>query len=94
MTLPKCNLQRSWVQGYVLEFDQPEILNVLDELEGCNPDFGEHLNDYLRCQIPALNPVTQSQEFVWTYVMTDKKITEHGGITIPEGCWRSGQQYF
>ncbi|MEO1209571.1 MAG: gamma-glutamylcyclotransferase [Cyanobacteria bacterium J06638_20] len=79
------------VYGYVLEFDNPTLLNKLDELEDYEPQRPAEANDYNRIEIDVVDENRQPIGRVWFYQMTAERAQAMGGIQIEDGLWRSHQ---
>lgn len=76
--------------GYLLTFDDPAILEILDEYEQHDPEaiapFGSN-NDYERRELEVLDLNQTPIEIAWAYVMTLEQVDRLGGISIPSGIW-------
>jgi gamma-glutamylcyclotransferase (GGCT)/AIG2-like uncharacterized protein YtfP len=75
------------VQGFLLSFSDPEILNQLDWLEDYNPQRPATENEYYRQQIETYNTALTSLGRAWTYLMTPEKVHIYGGTFLPHGWW-------
>ncbi|MBD2460870.1 gamma-glutamylcyclotransferase [Oscillatoria sp. FACHB-1407] len=75
------------VWGYVLVFEDPDVLKDLDELEGYEPQRSPDENEYERVWVEVFDHHQQSLGFVWTYIMTAEKALALGGVLLPEGIW-------
>ncbi|MDX2212025.1 MAG: gamma-glutamylcyclotransferase [Oculatellaceae cyanobacterium bins.114] len=79
------------VRGYVLEFNQPEVLQDLDELEGYDPQRSPDQNEYERVWVEVFDRDRHSLGFAWTYVMTTEQALSLGGVLLPQGVWICNQ---
>lgn len=82
------------VQGYLLTFFTPEILQSLDQLEEYQEHRPPRENAYQRRTIEVFtNSRTEllSLGIAWIYVMEQELIHQLGGTFLPEGYWTSGQ---
>lgn len=86
------------VQGCLLTFTDPAILDILDEFEQHDPetflrlmpdrDIAHH--QYQRQRIPLLSLERSPTESAWAYIMTRHQVTQLNGVTIPTGQWSGG----
>jgi gamma-glutamylcyclotransferase (GGCT)/AIG2-like uncharacterized protein YtfP len=88
---PAMILGEGWVKGFVLTFDNPEILDILDELEAYSPHRPPTANEYQRCQIEALTLMGHSLGFVWAYLMNDAQVKAIAGQLVTNGVWQSSE---
>jgi len=79
------------VQGYVLEFSDPALLAVLDELEEYEPQRPPEENPYNRLEIEVMDEKRQSLGLVWFYQMSLEQAQAMGGVKVTDGVWRSPQ---
>jgi len=77
------------VHGFLLSFTDPEILVVLDEYEGYNPQQSSAHNDYERVRIEVFDGDRLSLGHAWTYQMTVEQAQAWGGVVVPDGLWFS-----
>ncbi|RAM48669.1 MAG: gamma-glutamylcyclotransferase [Hapalosiphonaceae cyanobacterium JJU2] len=75
------------VYGYLLEFDFPEVLVELDELEDYHPARPDSENLYNRQQIQVYNFQGRSLGWAWAYLMTPEMVNNLGGIYQADGWW-------
>ena len=75
------------IQGYLLTFANPDLLNTLDDLEDYRPHRLLEENYYNRREIEIFAPDGQSLGLAWAYFMTVEKIKNLKGIPIPSNCW-------
>ncbi len=75
------------VQGFVLTFADPIILTKLDELEAYNPTRSAAENDYTRALVLTHTPEGVASISAWVYLMTPDRISQWGGILVPDGWW-------
>jgi gamma-glutamylcyclotransferase (GGCT)/AIG2-like uncharacterized protein YtfP len=76
------------VQGFLLSFDDPDILIQLDQLEDYDPAYPSS-SEYLRVMIDVFSPEQQPLGQAWTYQMPDDRVIRLGGILLPHGQWSS-----
>lgn len=78
--------------GYLLEFSDQAILNLLDEYEQHEPEviapFGSD-NDYERREIEVFDLKGNSLGLAWAYVMNQEQLDRLNGVLIPSGVWNS-----
>lgn len=76
--------------GYLLTFDDPKILEILDEYEQHEPEaiasFGSD-NDYERQELEVFDLDGTRIGTAWAYVMRLEQVDRLGGIQIPNGIW-------
>jgi gamma-glutamylcyclotransferase (GGCT)/AIG2-like uncharacterized protein YtfP len=75
------------VRGYVFTFEDPEVLNLLDELEDYMPDRPIEQNEYQRKEIQTFDLHQQPLGWAWVYEMTQEQAERLGGVILPEGNW-------
>jgi gamma-glutamylcyclotransferase (GGCT)/AIG2-like uncharacterized protein YtfP len=85
------------VHGYLLEFDDTEVLSSLDELEDYHPAKTESENLYQRVkqEMFALEngseKLPQQNTFLglaWVYIMLESRVEKMQGKLIPDGWWK------
>lgn len=81
------------VQGYLLTFADPEVLQVLDLLEDYHPERLPEDNQYNRQLIETFNLAGEPLETAWAYLMSPLKVRSCGGIFLPSGWWSNGADY-
>jgi gamma-glutamylcyclotransferase (GGCT)/AIG2-like uncharacterized protein YtfP len=77
------------VQGFLLTFDDPTVLSILDELEDYDPHRLPQENEYNRQQIETYTLEEQALGPAWAYLMTFEQVQRLEGIPIPSGWWIS-----
>lgn len=77
------------VQGFVLSFSDPKILESLDRLEGYSPHNPQNQNEYDRQQIEIFDEANRTLGFAWVYLMNHQQVELLGGILLPSGTWYS-----
>jgi gamma-glutamylcyclotransferase (GGCT)/AIG2-like uncharacterized protein YtfP len=84
------------VHGYLLEFNQDQVLANLDELEDYHPSRIESENLYQRVEqeIFALEDITAkppqqniSLGLAWVYIMSEIQVMNMQGRLLPNGWW-------
>jgi gamma-glutamylcyclotransferase (GGCT)/AIG2-like uncharacterized protein YtfP len=75
------------ISGFLLTFDDPQILNELDELEDYQPDRPADQNEYYRQKNQTFSPSHQSLGKAWVYMMALEKAKRLGGVLLPNGTW-------
>ncbi len=75
------------VQGYLLTFADPEVLDALDRLEDYRPERPPEQNEYNRQLIEIFNLYGEPLETAWVYLMNFHLIRRYGGILLPSGWW-------
>mgnify|MGYP005848204661 CR=1 FL=1 len=76
-----------WVSGVLMEFDDPQVLAALDELEGYEPGRSPEENEYIREQLEVFTPEGRSLGLAWVYRMSQAIAEQLGGVWLPEGYW-------
>ena len=79
------------IEGYLLSFNEPNILIDLDRLENYQETRSAKLNDYYRQQVPIYNLYDEFIDRAWCYFMTKEKVTEFGGELLKDNCWYGKQ---
>jgi gamma-glutamylcyclotransferase (GGCT)/AIG2-like uncharacterized protein YtfP len=82
------------VQGTLLIFPTPDILPVLDELEGYSPARSPQDNVYIRRAAPVFDRDLRPLGQAWMYWMTAAQVRELGGVLCESNGWRSAQSPF
>jgi len=75
------------VQGYLLTFNDPHILQHLDPLEGHDPQQPPEKNFYHRKLMEIKTTDGESRGLAWAYWMTREQVQRIGGMLIPSGWW-------
>ena len=81
------------VRGVVLSFTDPNMLNILDDLEDYHSNRPLEANEYDRRQIEAFNLAGESMGLVWAYLMQPHRVSLLGGVLLPEGVWNSKRNF-
>jgi gamma-glutamylcyclotransferase (GGCT)/AIG2-like uncharacterized protein YtfP len=76
-----------WVKGYLLCFQDSTILQELDELEDYSCDRDPIENEYERRWIEVFDLQFSSLGSAWAYFMEPEKISNFGGVGLPQGHW-------
>ncbi|MDJ1169877.1 gamma-glutamylcyclotransferase [Roseofilum sp. BLCC_M154] len=87
MGYPALTVGANRIQGYLLSFQDANLLNQLDQLEGYHPDSPLEDNQYLRQSIPVFRPTGEPLGDALAYLMSVAKIEQYGGTELPDGCW-------
>jgi gamma-glutamylcyclotransferase (GGCT)/AIG2-like uncharacterized protein YtfP len=87
MGYPAMTLGDSQVQGYLLSFANPRILDELDMLENYQPTRQTPENLYNRQIIEVYEPQSISLGWAWVYLMTVEQVDQLGGFLQPGGWW-------
>jgi gamma-glutamylcyclotransferase (GGCT)/AIG2-like uncharacterized protein YtfP len=94
---PAMTQGKNQVYGYLLEFDDGEVLSSLDELEDYHPAKTESENLYQRVKqemfalengsekLPQKNT---SLGLAWVYIMLESRVEKMQGKLIPDGWWK------
>ena len=78
---------KSKVQGFLLSFNDPNILKSLDYLEGYQALRANHLNEYYRASVPVYSLSDRLLGQAWAYYMTLAKVRKYQGIKLARGIW-------
>ena len=85
---------KNQVRGVLLEFDDSEVLNSLDLLEGYQEQRASSLNEYYRAMTVVYRLDRPSQAIqAWAYYMKPERVRQCGGIEVISGNW-SAKSYF
>ncbi|MEO0532973.1 MAG: gamma-glutamylcyclotransferase family protein [Cyanobacteria bacterium P01_A01_bin.123] len=76
-----------WVQGVLLSFDAPSLLEALDELEDYQRDRAPENNEYQREKRPVCTMNHQPLAQAWMYLMTSVRVQQMGGQYLASGYW-------
>jgi gamma-glutamylcyclotransferase (GGCT)/AIG2-like uncharacterized protein YtfP len=76
-----------WVKGYLLCFQKPTILQELDELEDYSCDRDPIENEYERFWVKVFDMQFSALDSAWAYFMKPEKISDFGGVWLPQGHW-------
>ncbi len=77
------------IEGYLLTFDNPNILASLDELEDYHPERSPESNEYYRQQVPVYSLADDFLGSAWSYFMSLEKIRQLQGISLDTSYWNS-----
>lgn len=78
------------VEGYLLLFNQANMLNILDELEDYHPRRSPWQNEYNRHPISVYWWDTQPEiTQAWAYSMSIEQVQQRNGVLIASGWWNS-----
>ena len=78
---------KNQVRGVLLTFEDPNILDNLDRLEGYQPQRAANLNEYYRCLIPVYSSNDQLLDRAWAYFMTPVKVKQYQGKLVESNLW-------
>lgn len=84
---PAMTSGRSPVYGFLLSFDNPDVLLLLDELEDYCPNRPPEQNEYLRVKVEVYSLNYQPLGKAWAYQMDLPQVQRLRGIFIPDGKW-------
>jgi gamma-glutamylcyclotransferase (GGCT)/AIG2-like uncharacterized protein YtfP len=76
-----------WVRGYLLCFQDPTILQELDELEDYASDRHPPENEYERCWVEVFDLQEYPLGTAWAYLMASTKVVDLGGVYLSQGYW-------
>jgi gamma-glutamylcyclotransferase (GGCT)/AIG2-like uncharacterized protein YtfP len=76
-----------WVTGCLLDFADPSVLTILDQLEGYDPERPAHLNEYDRQRTPVYDLKQHDLGTAWCYRMRPERVHQMQGTHLPEGEW-------
>ena len=77
------------VKGILFSFDDDDILDSLDQLEGYQEQREISFNEYYRQSISVYGYDDQFLVKAWAYFMTMSKVESYGGTLINSGIWTS-----
>ncbi len=77
------------VHGFVLTLTDAAILTNLDKLEDYHPVRQPAENDYTRKLVTTYTPSGIPSISAWAYLMSADRISQWGGILVPDGWWTS-----
>lgn len=85
---PAITQGNDWVQGWILGFTDPALIQALDDLEDYKPNRPAHANEYTKQTIQAYTregqPLTQAQ----AYFMTQERVANYQGKPITGKPWQ------
>lgn len=88
---PAMTSGNTWIKGWLLSFTDPTVLQILDKLEGYNPQQPEQQNHYQRQQTPVFAIDQSSLGSAWCYFMCPRQIQQMAGILLPKGEWSAAE---
>lgn len=88
---PAMTVGNNKVEGVLLTFEQPEILQNLDHLEGYQENRAANLNEYYRQLIPIYCLDNKPVGEAWAYFMTLERVRELEGILLASGWWTGNE---
>jgi gamma-glutamylcyclotransferase (GGCT)/AIG2-like uncharacterized protein YtfP len=83
---PAMTLEEGWVQGVLLTFNDPQVLDPLDGLEGYYPDRPQE-SEYRRIRHTIYTRDRRPLTEAWLYVMTREQVDGMDGQWLPHGHW-------
>jgi len=86
MGYPAMTSGDSPVYGFLLSFNDPQILVEFDDLEDYCPDRPLEQNEYYRQKIQTFSLAHQPLSNAWVYLMESEK-AKRLGVLMPEGRW-------
>lgn len=86
---PAMTQGNSTIQGFLLSFSTPEILNQLDWLEDYDPQRPAVENEYYRRAIEIYDLNHAQIGTAWAYLMTLEQVKALGGKLLTNGWWSS-----
>ena len=75
------------VQGFLLTFDNHNILDSLDLLEDYQAQRLPDLNEYYRRLVSVYDPNGKLIDRAWAYFMTPQRVKQYRGTIITSGWW-------
>lgn len=84
---PALTVGDRWVEGVLLHLREEAAIARLDAFEDYDPTRPDVDNLYVRRSRPVFAADHQSIGTAWVYLMTSARVTELGGIPIPQGVW-------
>ena len=84
---PAVTLEKGWVEGYLLQFENEAILEQLDLLEGYQEGRSPQENDYQRQRLQIFTLQEEPLVEAWVYVMTQLQIKAAQGILLNKTVW-------
>ncbi len=75
------------VYGYLLSFNNPDVLSSLDELEDYNPQRPDKENLYNRTEVEIFDLENNSLGVAWAYFMNFMMIFQLKGTPQTDGWW-------
>ena len=84
---PAMTLGEGWVEGYLFEFENAEMLEQLDQLEGYQEGRSPEANDYQRQCLPIFTLEKECLTEAWVYVMTQEQLARAGGFSLNRSSW-------
>lgn len=84
---PAMTTGEDWVQGILLTFKAPVLLDALDELEDYKSNRPADENEYQRQIRPIYTISHQPLTHAWVYLMLSTQIQRWGGQYLASGHW-------
>lgn len=76
-----------WVRGDVLAFNDPALMQDIDNLEGYDPDRASESNEYLRKDSPTFDLDRRLLGKIPAYWMQRERIQTEDGQYVATGDW-------
>lgn len=80
------------IAGYLLKFDDYQILQQLDRLEDYQENRSLEENEYYRQLVEVYDKSDRYLGEAWCYFMTPEKIAFHNGILVTVNNWQGNKQ--
>ncbi|WP_099237999.1 gamma-glutamylcyclotransferase family protein [Synechococcus sp. BDU 130192] len=90
---PALTPEPGWVEGCLLRFRDPKVLERLDVLEDYQPGRSPSLNEYQRRQAPVYTETKTLLTEAWVYGMTPEKVAQLGGTPFSGSRWTANQNF-
>ncbi len=84
---PAMTIGDGQVYGYLLEFQNSDVLTALDELEDYDPCGESSQNLYTRQEVEIYSQKGNSLGFAWVYFMSVNNIRQFSCIFLEDGWW-------
>jgi gamma-glutamylcyclotransferase (GGCT)/AIG2-like uncharacterized protein YtfP len=84
---PAMTIGDGQVYGYLLEFQNSDVLAALDELEDYDSCRESSENVYTRQKVEIYSQKGDSLGFAWAYFMSIDNVGKCSGVFLEDGCW-------
>ncbi len=80
---------KTWVRGYLLSFENEDVLKKLDRLEGFDETNIQAANEYNRIRVSIFDLTERFMAQGWVYFMNDDQLSRFDYLEIESGEWKN-----
>ncbi|MEL6440662.1 MAG: gamma-glutamylcyclotransferase family protein [Cyanobacteria bacterium J06621_8] len=88
MGYPAMTAGNNQVSGVLLAFQDTQVLDSLDHLEGYQQELPLTASEYYRASVPVYDSSGGVIAQAWTYYMTTARVEYYQGVPLNSGCWQ------